>query len=86
MIRGKCVSSVLGFDTTKWPTYFVAVPIIGNLVYQLPTVVGDLNTYTIPAITESVTHLTVSAVAHRQSIFLGGSGYYWEAYVEVTLS
>lgn len=87
MIRGKCISSTGGFDTTKWPVTFAVTPKIGDLVYILPTIVsGSLNTIVAPVISISSTHLTISAVSHRVDVTLNSSGcYYWEPYVEVTL-
>lgn len=85
-MRVKCVSSTGGFVATEWPDQFAAIPKAGDRVYKLPTVVGALNTQVAPAVTESTTYLTVSAVSHRVGIFLNVQGYYWEPYVEVTLS
>jgi flavorubredoxin len=86
MIRGKCVSSVSGFNATEWPTVFVEVPVAGHKVFKLPTIVGALNTQTQPTVTDSVTSLTVSSVAHRIGVFLGSMGWHLDAYIEVTLS
>lgn len=86
MIRGKCVSSAVDFDPTLWPTLFSAAPILGDIVYQLPEVVGKLNTYDEPLVTDSTSSMTVSGVAHRMGIFLGELGYYWGSYIEVTLT
>ena len=87
MIRGKCVSSAGGFVTTEWPNLFAQPPKIGDLVYKLPTITGDLNKTTAPTVVESTTKLTVSAVAHRETVFLNSSGCYsLDAYIEVTLS
>lgn len=87
MLRGKCISSALGFDSTKWPVTFVAAPKIGDLVFMLPTIVsGSLNTTTAPVISISSTYKTISAVSHRVDVTLNSSGcYYWEPFVELTL-
>jgi len=84
-MRVKCTSAALGFDETLWPTVFASDPKVGDVVYQLPIVVGTLNTQVLPLITESTTSLTISVISHRVGIFLGVQGYYWEPYVEVTL-
>lgn len=87
MIRGKCVSAAGGFVSTEWPNLFSQPPKIGDLVYKLPTITGALNTTTAPLVVESSTRMTVSAVAHRESVFLNSSGCYsLDGYIEVTLS
>jgi hypothetical protein len=87
MIRGKCVSSAGGFVSTEWPNLFAQPPKIGDLVYKLPTITGALNTTTAPLVVESSTRMTISAVAHKEGVFLNGSGCYsLQPYIEVTIS
>jgi len=87
MIRGKCISAAGGFNTIEWPNLFAQPPKIGDLVYKLPTITGALNTITAPLVVESSTRMTVSAVAHKETVFLNSSGCYsLDAYIEVTLS
>lgn len=87
MIRGKCVSSAGGFNTIEWPILFSQPPKIGDLVYKLPTITGALYTTTAPLVVESSTRMTISAVAHKETVFLNSSGCYGlESYIEVTLS
>jgi hypothetical protein len=85
-MRVKCASAVGGFNAALWPDQFAADPKIGDIVYQLPVVVGALNTQVSPTVTESTTHMTVSAINHKVGIFPTVQGYYWEPYVEVTLA
>ena len=85
-MRGKCVSAAPGFVYTQWPSVFTSIPKVGDLVYKLPTITGALNTPVPPVVTESVTSMTISSVAHRMTVFQSGSVYVLEPYIEVALS
>lgn len=86
MMRGKCVSSASGFNSTEWPTVFADTPKSGEEVFKLPTITGSLNTPVCPVVTDSTVSMTVSAVAHRIGVFQSGCVYVAEPYVEVTLA